>query len=61
MAAISVDDVKQAYNAAIDFAVYRLDSDDGAEFLIMWRGGRWDRIAKEFPEFDLSLSRLVNG
>jgi hypothetical protein len=60
MASLSVDEVKQAYNAAIDFAIYRLNSDDGAEFLSMWRGCRWDLIATEYPEFDLSLSRLVN-
>jgi hypothetical protein len=60
MPSISVEEVKQAYNAAIDFAIYRLNSDDGAEFLVMWRGCRWDLIAKEYPEFDLSLSRLVN-
>jgi Lar family restriction alleviation protein len=41
----------EAFNAAIDFALGDDLHDYGLLFLEMWREGRWDEIAEEFPEF----------
>ena len=44
--------VKDAFNAAIEFT-FENRSGEGLEFLDDWRHGEWERIARDWPDFDL--------
>lgn len=48
-----------AYNEALDFALDKVDDNyDSIQFLKMWREGDWIGIERDFPEFDLSNTKI---
>ena len=49
------EDTEKAFNAAIEFTLNE-DAFDGHEFLRDWKHDEWERIARNWPEFDLTTT-----
>lgn len=52
------DDIIAAFNAAIDFSLDVLPSDEAVLFLRLWREGSWDEIEMEYPDFNLRTAQV---
>lgn len=50
-----VEDTEKAFNAAIEFT-FKHRTGEGLEFLDDWRHGEWERIARDWPDFDLTTT-----
>lgn len=54
------DKVRDAFNSAINFCLdSKEDVFDSIDFLALWREGDWERIRKDFPDFDLGPTMAV--
>lgn len=51
---VTTDQIIQAFNAALNFSLDVLPSDETVNFLRLWREGCWDEIDIEYPDFDLN-------
>ncbi len=56
---VTSDSIRDTFNEALNFALDELNDDhDAVTFLTMWREGRWDELARDFPEW-LSRPRKI--
>ena len=49
------DNVTKAFNAAIEFTL-KYQHEEGLAFLDDWNHGEWERIARDWPDFDLTTT-----
>ena len=52
------DEIISAFNAALNFSLDVLPSDEAVRFLSLWREGCWDEIEIEYPDFNLKTAEV---